>query len=81
MPPKIDLHETRKQDFLKGCKQRWSNRSRLGTTTAPRERSGYLSQGLPHIKVYICMCSVPPQTLLLGAAASPVDHSAPDPRV
>ena len=44
----------------KGFKQRWPNRSRLGRATEPRERSEYLSQGLPHIKVYICMCSVFP---------------------
>ena len=30
-------------------------------STEPRERSEYLSQGLPHIKyIYLCMCSVFP---------------------
>ena len=70
-----------KQDSLKGFKQRWPNRSHLGTATAPKGGSEYPPRRLPHIKVYICMCSVPPQTLLLGVAASPVDHTAPDPRV
>ena len=52
-------------------------------STEPRERSEYLSQGLPHIEIYwyLYVQCIPPQTLLLGVVASPVGHPALDPRV
>ena len=70
-PPKYPPKQT--GEFLQGLYN-----SGPSGSTEPRERSEYLSQGLPHIKIYwyLYVQHIPPQTLLLGVVASPVGHPA-----